>query len=51
MKHRDENSIYVKLADFGFTKESDDLKTLYSTRRYLAPEVYKETIYTAAIDI
>jgi serine/threonine-protein kinase Chk2 len=51
VKPRDENSIYVKLADFGFTKESDDLKTLCGTRRYLAPEVYEETTYTAAVDI
>ena len=51
VKHRDQNSIYVKLADFGFTKESDDLKTLCGTRRYLAPEVYEGTTYTAAVDI
>ncbi len=51
MKRRDKTGICVKLADFGLTKESSDLKTICGTKRYLAPEVYEGTVYTAAVDI
>jgi len=51
VRHRGEDSIHVKLADFGLTKESHDLVTMCGTRRYLAPEVYGPAAYTAAVDI
>ncbi|KAK3897708.1 kinase-like domain-containing protein [Staphylotrichum tortipilum] len=51
VRQRDEDNIHVKLADFGLTKESDDLVTMCGTRRYLAPEVYGLGAYTAAVDI
>lgn len=34
------NRVHVKLADFGLSKQSDDLKTFCGTARYVAPEIF-----------
>ncbi|KUI73411.1 hypothetical protein VM1G_08980 [Cytospora mali] len=44
--------LHVKLADFGFSKESQDYFSTYcGTRFYLAPEVHKKESYDTAVDI
>lgn len=44
--------LHIKLADFGFSKESQDyLRTYCGTRFYTAPEVHKKVSYDTAVDI
>lgn len=44
--------LYIKLADFGLSKESQDsLKTYCGTRFYAAPEVQKKESYDIAVNI
>lgn len=59
--HRHASDIYVKLGDFGLSRESRGPTTLYGTPRYAAPEIHtkmdrrnvrrKEGSYTPAVDI
>jgi serine/threonine protein kinase len=57
--HRRPDTIFVKFADFGLSREGDSLKTICGTFVYLAPEVYgKNTIplekresYTPLVDV
>lgn len=46
VQSRNEDHIEVKLADFGLSKDYDDLSTICGTRRYLAPEVYSIEQFT-----
>lgn len=41
VQYRNVNHIEVKLADFGLSKDNDDLSTICGTRRYIAPEIYQ----------
>jgi len=41
----------IELADFGLAKDKPDLKTVCGTKRYLAPEVYLGSRYTASVDL
>lgn len=41
VQSRNRNHIEVKLADFGLSKDYDNLSTFCGTPRYLAPEVYR----------
>lgn len=41
VQYRDVDHIEVKLADFGLSKDYNDLSTICGTRQYLAPEVYR----------
>ncbi|KAL1858358.1 hypothetical protein VTK73DRAFT_7839 [Phialemonium thermophilum] len=61
VQYRRADSIYVKLGDFGLSKEGSDPTTFCGTRRYLAPEVCRayrtragtcpRRSYTKAVDI
>ncbi|CAJ2508713.1 Uu.00g137390.m01.CDS01 [Anthostomella pinea] len=61
VQFREAGDIYVKLGDFGLSRDGAELMTLCGTRRYLAPEVYSEAGrhsrkenrlgYIAAVDI
>ncbi|KJZ76551.1 hypothetical protein HIM_03887 [Hirsutella minnesotensis 3608] len=59
VQQRYPGSIYVKLGDFGLSKDSEYLKSICGTRQYLAPEIYTKAIskgrgprsYTIAVDI
>ncbi|KAK4243398.1 kinase-like domain-containing protein [Corynascus novoguineensis] len=61
VRHRHPNNIYVKLGDFGISREGADPTTICGTPQYLAPEVYIEydrrkaqydkRSYTPAVDI
>ena len=42
---------HFRLADFGVAKEGDILKTLKGTLPYMAPEMFTNTPYTAAVDL
>src|SRR5690554_598381 len=58
IQHRYVGSIYVKLGDFGLSKDSDYYKTICGSYRYLAPEMYEKsasagregTNYTVVVD-
>ena len=41
----------IKLADFGFAKDASVLQTRCGTCLYCAPEIWKGSTYTAAVDI
>ncbi|KFH48245.1 Inhibitor of nuclear factor kappa-B kinase subunit beta-like protein [Hapsidospora chrysogenum ATCC 11550] len=58
VQYRFEGDIYVKLADFGVSKDSSELMTFCGTRKYFAPEVHYSGYqyggmqrYTVAVDI
>ena len=38
---REDDHIQVKLADFGISKDHDDLSTVCGTPRFIAPEIYQ----------
>src|SRR5579862_2816480 len=52
-----DGSIRVKFADFGLSKNTDQLKTYCGTLWYAAPEIYAKVVtkdaerYTAGVDI
>lgn len=45
IQQRDSESIYVKLGDFGMSKDYDDLSTICGTWGYIAPEIYGNKRY------
>ncbi|MCJ1448634.1 MAG: hypothetical protein MMC23_009151 [Stictis urceolatum] len=45
------NGIYVKFAGFGLSKAANTLKTCCGTPHWLAPEVYLNNEYSAAVDV
>ncbi|KAI0402515.1 hypothetical protein F4802DRAFT_608623 [Xylaria palmicola] len=58
--HRSINRIYIKLGDFGISKEGPELNTIIGTPVFLPPEFFSKTVsnksrtgqnYTTAIDI
>ncbi|KAH0423734.1 protein kinase [Colletotrichum camelliae] len=55
VESRSDDSISVKLADFGLSRHSSELMTFCGTYLYLAPEVYSDMRshagYTKAVDI
>lgn len=59
MIHRDVKSVNIlcdsrvhfRLADFGLAKEGILLKTHKGTKPWMAPEMFENTLYTAAVDI
>lgn len=46
VQYRDVDHIEVKLADFGLSKDYNNLSTICGTRQYLAPEVYRIQQFT-----
>ncbi|KAK7429742.1 hypothetical protein QQZ08_003768 [Neonectria magnoliae] len=50
IRHHDHDSIYVKLADFGLSREAFKMESDCGTSRYKAPEIGR-TSYTKAVDI
>lgn len=48
VQNRYQGTIEVKLADFGLSKDYDDLSTICGNRLYLAPEVFLNEQYTVA---
>ena len=42
---------HYRLADFGLAKKGNALRTFNGTKPYMAPEMFEDTTYTAAIDI
>lgn len=46
VQYRNMSHIEVKLADFGLSKDYNDLSTICGTRQYLAPEVYQIQQFT-----
>ena len=57
--YRRPDDIFVKFADFGLSREGDNLMTICGTPLYLAPEIYEADViqlkqrerYTALVDI
>ena len=43
--------LYTKLADFGWAKNTSEMRTICGSFQYSAPEIWKGSIYTAAVDI
>ena len=44
-------SLSVKLADFGLANDKSYLETICGTQLYVAPEVYRRSRYTTAVDL
>ncbi|KAI1170348.1 kinase-like domain-containing protein [Nemania sp. FL0916] len=51
VQHCNAWGIHIKLADFGLSKDNEDLRTKCGTPLYQAPEIFSTKEYTLAVDI